>query len=117
MDLPVHGGEPVGMQEAGMGITLCSVSGHIKSTSGCRVGTALTGGFIPCRFHFTLELFLTGEKVQQLGADSADTLQAWASAIGKVSWALSMLLSPSLCRLSPAFTISPLASSHSGSLL
>ncbi|XP_021266223.1 arf-GAP with Rho-GAP domain, ANK repeat and PH domain-containing protein 3 isoform X2 [Numida meleagris] len=35
------------------------------------------------RFHFTLELFLTGEKVQQLGADSADTLQAWASAIGK----------------------------------
>uniref|UniRef100_A0A8C3LAW2 ArfGAP with RhoGAP domain, ankyrin repeat and PH domain 3 n=1 Tax=Chrysolophus pictus TaxID=9089 RepID=A0A8C3LAW2_CHRPC len=42
------------------------------------------------RFHFTLELFLTGEKVQQLGADSADTLQAWASAIGKVSWALSI---------------------------
>lgn len=35
------------------------------------------------RFHFILELFLTGEKVQQLGADSADTLQAWASAIGK----------------------------------
>ncbi|XP_015731455.1 arf-GAP with Rho-GAP domain, ANK repeat and PH domain-containing protein 3 isoform X1 [Coturnix japonica] len=35
------------------------------------------------RFQFTLELFLTGEKVQQLGADSADTLQAWASAIGK----------------------------------
>ncbi|NXK44564.1 ARAP3 protein, partial [Chauna torquata] len=35
------------------------------------------------RFRFTLELFLTGEKVQQLGADSPDTLQAWASAIGK----------------------------------
>ncbi|NXL86845.1 ARAP3 protein, partial [Alectura lathami] len=34
------------------------------------------------RFPFTLELFLTGEKVQ-LGADSADSLQAWASAIGK----------------------------------
>uniref|UniRef100_A0A8C9EHB2 ArfGAP with RhoGAP domain, ankyrin repeat and PH domain 3 n=1 Tax=Pavo cristatus TaxID=9049 RepID=A0A8C9EHB2_PAVCR len=43
------------------------------------------------RFHFTLELFLAGEKVQQLGAEGADTLQAWASAIGKVSWALPML--------------------------
>uniref|UniRef100_A0A8B9NVA2 ArfGAP with RhoGAP domain, ankyrin repeat and PH domain 3 n=1 Tax=Apteryx owenii TaxID=8824 RepID=A0A8B9NVA2_APTOW len=28
-------------------------------------------------------LFLTGEKVQQLGTDGPDTLQAWASAIGK----------------------------------
>ncbi|NXU85329.1 ARAP3 protein, partial [Xiphorhynchus elegans] len=35
------------------------------------------------RFHFTLELFLTGEKVQQLGTDRPETLQAWASAIGK----------------------------------
>uniref|UniRef100_A0A8C8VN67 ArfGAP with RhoGAP domain, ankyrin repeat and PH domain 3 n=1 Tax=Pelusios castaneus TaxID=367368 RepID=A0A8C8VN67_9SAUR len=35
------------------------------------------------RFHYTLELFLGGDKVQQLGADGPDTLQAWASAIGK----------------------------------
>ncbi|NXG45791.1 ARAP3 protein, partial [Psilopogon haemacephalus] len=35
------------------------------------------------RFRFTLELFLTGEKVQQLGSDGPETLQAWASAIGK----------------------------------
>ncbi|XP_067423059.1 arf-GAP with Rho-GAP domain, ANK repeat and PH domain-containing protein 3 [Emydura macquarii macquarii] len=35
------------------------------------------------RFHFTLELFLGGDKVQQLGTDGPDTLQAWASAIGK----------------------------------
>ncbi|XP_005280935.1 arf-GAP with Rho-GAP domain, ANK repeat and PH domain-containing protein 3 isoform X3 [Chrysemys picta bellii] len=37
----------------------------------------------PDRFRFTLELFLSGDKVQQLGADGLDTLQAWASAIGK----------------------------------
>ncbi|CAM2118424.1 unnamed protein product [Caretta caretta] len=37
----------------------------------------------PDRFRFTLELFLSGDKVQQLGADGPDTLQAWASAIGK----------------------------------
>lgn len=43
------------------------------------------GWFILCRFRFTLELFLTGEKVQQLGTDGPETLQAWASAIGKVS--------------------------------
>lgn len=42
------------------------------------------GCFIPCRFRFTLELFLTGEKVQQLGTDGPETLQGWASAIGKV---------------------------------
>ncbi|XP_064314917.1 arf-GAP with Rho-GAP domain, ANK repeat and PH domain-containing protein 3 isoform X3 [Phalacrocorax carbo] len=35
------------------------------------------------RFRFTLELFLTGEKVQQLGTDGPEMLQAWASAIGK----------------------------------
>uniref|UniRef100_A0A8C3SAX4 ArfGAP with RhoGAP domain, ankyrin repeat and PH domain 3 n=1 Tax=Chelydra serpentina TaxID=8475 RepID=A0A8C3SAX4_CHESE len=35
------------------------------------------------RFRFTLELFLSGDKVQQLGADGPDNLQAWASAIGK----------------------------------
>ncbi|XP_038268783.1 arf-GAP with Rho-GAP domain, ANK repeat and PH domain-containing protein 3 isoform X3 [Dermochelys coriacea] len=37
----------------------------------------------PDRFRFALELFLSGDKVQQLGADGPDTLQAWASAIGK----------------------------------
>lgn len=46
---------------------------------------ALMGWFILCRFRFILELFLTGEKVQQLGTDRPETLQAWASAIGKVS--------------------------------
>ncbi|XP_076206163.1 arf-GAP with Rho-GAP domain, ANK repeat and PH domain-containing protein 3 isoform X1 [Aptenodytes patagonicus] len=35
------------------------------------------------RFRFILELFLTGEKVQQLGTDRPEMLQAWASAIGK----------------------------------
>uniref|UniRef100_A0A8C0J0Y7 ArfGAP with RhoGAP domain, ankyrin repeat and PH domain 3 n=1 Tax=Chelonoidis abingdonii TaxID=106734 RepID=A0A8C0J0Y7_CHEAB len=37
----------------------------------------------PDRFRFTLELFLSGDKVQQLGTDGLDTLLAWASAIGK----------------------------------
>lgn len=67
-------------------------------------GAALMGWFVFCRFRYTLELFLTGEKVQQLGTDGPETLQAWASAIGKVSqpqprhpvplvgpWALSLL--------------------------
>ncbi|NXC30561.1 ARAP3 protein, partial [Campylorhamphus procurvoides] len=44
---------------------------------------ALTSPSPTERFHFTLELFLTGEKVQQLGTDRPETLQAWASAIGK----------------------------------
>ncbi|XP_044298780.1 arf-GAP with Rho-GAP domain, ANK repeat and PH domain-containing protein 3 [Varanus komodoensis] len=35
------------------------------------------------RFRFTLELFLGGERIQQLGADGPDSLQAWASALGK----------------------------------
>uniref|UniRef100_A0A8C4YM23 ArfGAP with RhoGAP domain, ankyrin repeat and PH domain 3 n=1 Tax=Gopherus evgoodei TaxID=1825980 RepID=A0A8C4YM23_9SAUR len=35
------------------------------------------------RSRFTLELFLSGDKVQQLGADRPDTLLAWASAISK----------------------------------
>lgn len=48
-------------------------------------GAALMGWFVFCRFRYTLELFLTGEKVQQLGTDGPETLQAWASAIGKVS--------------------------------
>lgn len=65
------------------------------------------GWFVLHRFRFTLELFLTGEKVQQLGTDGPETLQAWASAIGKVShphpwhpvalvgpWVLSLFTSP-----------------------
>uniref|UniRef100_A0A8D0G543 ArfGAP with RhoGAP domain, ankyrin repeat and PH domain 3 n=1 Tax=Sphenodon punctatus TaxID=8508 RepID=A0A8D0G543_SPHPU len=35
------------------------------------------------RFRFSLELYLSNERVQQLGPDTPDTLQAWASAIGK----------------------------------
>ncbi|NWS20930.1 ARAP3 protein, partial [Pachyramphus minor] len=61
--------------------------GHIESGDLLSLGVsrarALTS---PCpteRFHFTLDLFLTGEKVQQLGTDGPETLQAWASAIGK----------------------------------
>uniref|UniRef100_A0A663N2Q2 ArfGAP with RhoGAP domain, ankyrin repeat and PH domain 3 n=1 Tax=Athene cunicularia TaxID=194338 RepID=A0A663N2Q2_ATHCN len=54
--------------------------GHIESGDLISLGVSW---FIVCRFHFTLELFLTGEKVQQLGTDRPETLQAWASAIGK----------------------------------
>uniref|UniRef100_A0ACB8EBP5 Uncharacterized protein n=1 Tax=Sphaerodactylus townsendi TaxID=933632 RepID=A0ACB8EBP5_9SAUR len=35
------------------------------------------------RFPFTLELFLSSDRVQLLGADKPGTLQSWASAIGK----------------------------------
>ncbi|KAL8194411.1 UNVERIFIED_CONTAM: hypothetical protein K2H54_016935 [Gekko kuhli] len=35
------------------------------------------------RFPFTLELYLSNDRVQPLGADGPDTLQSWASAIGK----------------------------------
>ncbi|XP_074866288.1 arf-GAP with Rho-GAP domain, ANK repeat and PH domain-containing protein 3 isoform X2 [Carettochelys insculpta] len=35
------------------------------------------------RFRFSLDLFLSGDRMQQLGANGPDTLQAWASAIGK----------------------------------
>uniref|UniRef100_A0A8B9CZY1 ArfGAP with RhoGAP domain, ankyrin repeat and PH domain 3 n=1 Tax=Anser brachyrhynchus TaxID=132585 RepID=A0A8B9CZY1_9AVES len=48
---------------------------QVGATTGC---VQSAGGF-----RFTLELFLTGEKVQHLGADSPETLQAWASTIGK----------------------------------
>ncbi|NWU09484.1 ARAP3 protein, partial [Cephalopterus ornatus] len=61
--------------------------GHIESGDLLSLGVsrvqALTS---PCpteRFRFTLELFLAGEKVQHLGTDGPETLQAWASAIGK----------------------------------
>ncbi|NXG25977.1 ARAP3 protein, partial [Grallaria varia] len=61
--------------------------GHIESgdliSLGVNRAQAVTS---PCpteRFRFTLELFLTGEKVQQLGTDGPETLQGWASAIGK----------------------------------
>uniref|UniRef100_A0A8B9G291 Arf-GAP with Rho-GAP domain, ANK repeat and PH domain-containing protein 3 n=1 Tax=Amazona collaria TaxID=241587 RepID=A0A8B9G291_9PSIT len=60
--------------------------GHIESGDLLSMGVsraALMGCFTLCRFRFTLELFLTGEKVQQLGTDGPETLQAWASAIGK----------------------------------
>ncbi|KAJ6655462.1 hypothetical protein lerEdw1_005163 [Lerista edwardsae] len=35
------------------------------------------------RFRFTLDLYLSCDRVQQLGADGPDTVQSWASAIGK----------------------------------
>ncbi|XP_075622502.1 arf-GAP with Rho-GAP domain, ANK repeat and PH domain-containing protein 3 isoform X1 [Balearica regulorum gibbericeps] len=61
--------------------------GHIESgdliSLGVSKAQALTSPGPTERFRFTLELFLTGEKVQQLGTDGPETLQAWASAIGK----------------------------------
>ncbi|XP_013034030.3 arf-GAP with Rho-GAP domain, ANK repeat and PH domain-containing protein 3 isoform X2 [Anser cygnoides] len=61
--------------------------GHIESGELLSLGVsraqAPTNPGATERFRFTLELFLTGEKVQHLGADSPETLQAWASTIGK----------------------------------
>ncbi|NXG35507.1 ARAP3 protein, partial [Dromaius novaehollandiae] len=61
--------------------------GHIESRDLLSLGVskahAVTSPSLTERFRYTLELFLTGEKVQQLGIDGPDTLQAWASAIGK----------------------------------
>ncbi|XP_010010995.1 PREDICTED: arf-GAP with Rho-GAP domain, ANK repeat and PH domain-containing protein 3 [Nestor notabilis] len=61
--------------------------GHIESgdllSMGVSRAQALASPGPTERFRFTLELFLTGEKVQQLGADGPETLQAWARAIGK----------------------------------
>ncbi|KAM9603461.1 arf-GAP with Rho-GAP domain, ANK repeat and PH domain-containing protein 3 isoform 1-T3 [Morphnus guianensis] len=61
--------------------------GHIESTDLISLGVsraqALTSPGPTERFRFTLELFLAGEKVHQLGTDGPETLQAWASAIGK----------------------------------
>ncbi|NXL27739.1 ARAP3 protein, partial [Glaucidium brasilianum] len=61
--------------------------GHIESGDLISLGVsraqALASPGPTERFHFTLELFLTGEKVQHLGTDRPETLQAWASAIGK----------------------------------
>ncbi|NXG89523.1 ARAP3 protein, partial [Stercorarius parasiticus] len=61
--------------------------GHIESGDLISLGVsralAVTSLSPTERFRFTLELFLTGEKVQQLGTEGPETLQAWASAIGK----------------------------------
>ncbi|NXL47506.1 ARAP3 protein, partial [Podilymbus podiceps] len=61
--------------------------GHIESGDLISLGVSRTQALVSPgpteRFRFTLELFLTGEKVQQLGTDGPETLQAWASAIGK----------------------------------
>ncbi|XP_069725703.1 arf-GAP with Rho-GAP domain, ANK repeat and PH domain-containing protein 3 isoform X2 [Phaenicophaeus curvirostris] len=61
--------------------------GHIESgdliSMGVSRAQALASPSPTERFRFTIELFLTGEKVQQLGTDGPETLQAWASAIGK----------------------------------
>ncbi|KAM8994249.1 arf-GAP with Rho-GAP domain, ANK repeat and PH domain-containing protein 3 [Ara ararauna] len=61
--------------------------GHIESGDLLSMGVSRAQAFTSPgpteRFRFTLELFLTGEKVQQLGTDRPETLQAWASAIGK----------------------------------
>ncbi|NWT76191.1 ARAP3 protein, partial [Prunella himalayana] len=58
-------------------------SGDLISLGVNRAHQTLTSPGPIERFRFTLELFLTGEKVQQLGTDGPETLQAWASAIGK----------------------------------
>ncbi|NXL67468.1 ARAP3 protein, partial [Chordeiles acutipennis] len=61
--------------------------GHIESRDLISLGVsraqAPTSPGPTERFRFILELFLTGEKMQQLGTDGSETLQAWASAIGK----------------------------------
>ncbi|XP_010224803.1 PREDICTED: arf-GAP with Rho-GAP domain, ANK repeat and PH domain-containing protein 3 [Tinamus guttatus] len=61
--------------------------GHIESRDLLSLGVsradALPSPGSAERFRYTLELFLTGDRVQQLGLDGPDTLQAWASAIGK----------------------------------
>ncbi|KAM6116139.1 LOW QUALITY PROTEIN: arf-GAP with Rho-GAP domain, ANK repeat and PH domain-containing protein 3 [Pterocles gutturalis] len=61
--------------------------GHIENGDVLSLGVsraqALSSPGPTERLRFTLELFLTGEKVQQLGTDGPETLQAWASAIGK----------------------------------
>ncbi|NXX07119.1 ARAP3 protein, partial [Larus smithsonianus] len=61
--------------------------GHIESGDLISLGVsrapAVTSPSPTERFRFTLELFLIGEKVQQLGTEGPETLQAWASAIGK----------------------------------
>lgn len=79
---PSHAQKAWGTQTAGLGSLLGAAAALALGA-----GTGLTSWavFILCRFRFTLELFLTGEKVQQLGTDGPETLQAWASAIGKVS--------------------------------
>ncbi|KAM4892364.1 arf-GAP with Rho-GAP domain, ANK repeat and PH domain-containing protein 3 [Sylvia borin] len=58
-------------------------SGDLISLGVNRAHQAVTSPSPTERFRFTLELFLTGEKVQQLGTDGPEMLQAWASAIGK----------------------------------
>ncbi|NXR45974.1 ARAP3 protein, partial [Hippolais icterina] len=58
-------------------------SGDLISLGVNRAHQALSSPGPTERFRFTLELFLTGEKVQQLGTDGPEMLQAWASAIGK----------------------------------
>ncbi|NWR85522.1 ARAP3 protein, partial [Furnarius figulus] len=62
---------------------LSHIEGGDLISLGVSRAQALTSPGPTERFRFTLELFLTGEKVQQLGADGPETLQAWASAIGK----------------------------------
>ncbi|XP_030359977.1 arf-GAP with Rho-GAP domain, ANK repeat and PH domain-containing protein 3 isoform X2 [Strigops habroptila] len=61
--------------------------GHIESGDLLSMGVSRAQAVVSPgpteRFRFTLELFLTGEKVQQLGTDGPETLQAWASAVGK----------------------------------
>ncbi|XP_054841139.1 arf-GAP with Rho-GAP domain, ANK repeat and PH domain-containing protein 3 isoform X2 [Eublepharis macularius] len=44
---------------------------------------ALTSPGSSDRFSFTLELYLSNDRVQPLGADGPDALQSWASALGK----------------------------------
>ncbi|OWK50370.1 Arf-GAP with Rho-GAP domain, ANK repeat and PH domain-containing protein 3 [Lonchura striata] len=58
-------------------------SGDLLSLGVNRAHQTLTSPGPTERFRFTLELFLIGEKVQQLGTDGPETLQGWASAIGK----------------------------------
>lgn len=44
--------------------------------------------FPPLRFRYTFELYLTSDKVYQFGAETAEVLHTWTSAIGKVRYAV-----------------------------
>uniref|UniRef100_A0A8C6S0G0 ArfGAP with RhoGAP domain, ankyrin repeat and PH domain 3 n=1 Tax=Nannospalax galili TaxID=1026970 RepID=A0A8C6S0G0_NANGA len=61
------------------------------------------------RFPFSFELILTGGRIQHFGADGADSLEAWISAVGKWFSPLSchQLLGPGLLRMGRLWLRSP----------
>ncbi|XP_034959304.2 arf-GAP with Rho-GAP domain, ANK repeat and PH domain-containing protein 3 isoform X1 [Zootoca vivipara] len=61
--------------------------GKIEMADVISLGVNRTDGLVSPisseRFHFALELYLSSERMQQLGTDGPDSLQSWASALGK----------------------------------